>query len=191
MGLMPKPTPPLIIKGFKSEGLLLDTGYHVPLRTKDGDTHSLLAYSVDKIVTDVNSSLDREAAAAFPQVEWEAVRGVARRVDLLLGFDIMGCFPVKADRKDSLALWSSQLGTGWMIAGQPQLSCMCESCTCMVVVNMVGAEHFQPLDFSRAEHWAPTCQPAVQPATTVGSASSGRTPSASRRTRSTRSSSMG
>ncbi len=76
---------------------------------------------------------------------------MAGRVDMLLGFNTMGCFPVEADRKGSLALWSSQLGTGWMIAGQPQLSCTCKSCTCTVAVNMVSAEHFQPLDFIRAE----------------------------------------
>ncbi len=69
-------------------------------------------------------------------------------VDLLLGFDNMGCFPVEADRKGLLALWSSQLGTVCMIAGLPQQSCTCESCTCTVAV---GAEHFQPLDFIRAE----------------------------------------
>jgi hypothetical protein len=91
---------------------------------------------------DVNSSLDREAAAAFPQVDWEAVKGVAGGVDMLLGFDNLGCFPVEADRKGSLALWSSQLGTGWLIAGRPQPSCTCESCTCTVMVNTVGAEHF-------------------------------------------------
>ncbi len=72
-------------------------------------------------------------------------------MNLLLGFDNMGCFLVEADRKGSLSLWSSQLGTGWMIAGRPQQSCVCESCTCTVVTNAVGAEHFQPLDFIRAE----------------------------------------
>jgi hypothetical protein len=113
--------------------------------------HTLFAYGVDEIVTDVNSSLDREVAAAFPQVEWEDVKGIAGHVDLLLGFDNMGCFPVEGDRKGSLALWSSQLGTGWMIAGRPQQGCMCKSCTCTVVANTVGAEHFQPLDFIRAE----------------------------------------
>jgi hypothetical protein len=68
-GLMPEPAAPLIVKGFKSEGLLLDTGYHVPLKNKVGDMHTLFAYGVDDIVTDVNSSLDREGAAAFPRVE--------------------------------------------------------------------------------------------------------------------------
>jgi hypothetical protein len=66
----------MIVKGFKSAGLLLDTGYHVPLKTKDRDMHTLFASGIDEIVTDINSSLDREAAAAFPQVEWEAVKGV-------------------------------------------------------------------------------------------------------------------
>ncbi len=84
--------------------MLLETGYHVPLKTKDGDVHTLFAYSIDKIVTDVNSSLDQEAAAAFPQVEWEDIRSVAGRVDLLLGFDNIGCFPMEADQKGSLAL---------------------------------------------------------------------------------------
>ncbi len=70
---------------------------------------------------------------------------------MLLVFDNMGCFPVEADCKGLLALWSSQLGTGWMIAGRPQQSCTCESCTCTVAVKMVGVEHFKPLDFIRAE----------------------------------------
>jgi hypothetical protein len=57
----------LLVKGFKSKGQLLDTDYHIPLRTKDGDMHTLFAYSVDEIVTDVNCSLDKKAAAAFPR----------------------------------------------------------------------------------------------------------------------------
>ncbi len=149
--LMPEPAAPLIVKGFKSEEVLLEMGYHVPRRTKDGEMHTLFAYSVDDIVKDVNSSLDREAAAAFPQVEWEDVKGMAGHVDLLLGFNNMGCFLVEADRKGSLALWSSQLGTGWMIADRLQQSCTCESCTCTVVTNMVAVEHFQPLDFIKVE----------------------------------------
>jgi hypothetical protein len=68
-GLKPETAHSLVVKGFRSEGVLLETGYHVPLKTKDGDMHTLFAYGVDGIVTDVNSSLDREAAAAFPQVE--------------------------------------------------------------------------------------------------------------------------
>jgi hypothetical protein len=102
--------------------------------------HTLFAYGIDEIITDVNSRLDREAAAAFPQVEWEAVKGVAGP-----GFDNLGCYPVEADCKGSLALWSSQLGTGWMIAGRPQLSYTCESCMGMVAVNTVGAEHLPQL----------------------------------------------
>ncbi len=72
-GLIPEPAAPLIIKGFKSEGVLLETGYHVPLRTKDGDMHTLFAYGVDDIVTDVNSSLDREASRMWPGA-WLAAR---------------------------------------------------------------------------------------------------------------------
>ncbi len=68
-GLMPETADPLIIKGFRSEGVLLETGYHVPLKTKDGAMHTVFAYGVNEIVTDVNSSLDREVATAFPQVE--------------------------------------------------------------------------------------------------------------------------
>jgi hypothetical protein len=136
------------IKGFKSEELLLNTGDHLPLKTKDRHMHTLFAYGIQKIVTDVNSSLDREAAAASPR---EAVRGMAGHVNMLLGFDNMGCFPVEADRKGLLALWSSQLDTGWTIASRPQPSCSCEGCTCTVTVNTVGAEHFQPLDFIRAK----------------------------------------
>jgi hypothetical protein len=93
-GLRPVAADPLVVKGFRSEGVLLETGYHVPLKTKDGDMHTLFAYGMDEIVTEVNSSLDQEEGAAFPQVEWEDVKGVAGRVDLLLGFDNMGCFPV-------------------------------------------------------------------------------------------------
>jgi hypothetical protein len=42
-GLMPEATDPLVVKGFRSEGVLLETGYHVPLKTKDGDMHTLFA----------------------------------------------------------------------------------------------------------------------------------------------------
>ncbi len=64
---MPKPAAPLLVKGFQCEGLLLDMGYHIPL-SEDGNMRNLLAYCVDEIVTDINCSLDREAAATFPQV---------------------------------------------------------------------------------------------------------------------------
>jgi hypothetical protein len=103
-GLMPEAADPLVVKGFRSEECCWR---RVTMSTKDGDMHTLFAYGMDEIVTDVNSGLGREAAAAFPQVEWEDVKGMAGRVDLLLGFDNMGCFPVEADRKGSLALWSS------------------------------------------------------------------------------------
>jgi hypothetical protein len=44
-GLMPETADPLIVKGFWSEGVLLETGYHVPLRIKEGTMHTLFAYS--------------------------------------------------------------------------------------------------------------------------------------------------
>ncbi len=62
---MLEPAAPLLVKGFKSEGLLLDMGYHIP---QDWDMRTLLAYCVHEIVTDINCSVDREAAATFPQV---------------------------------------------------------------------------------------------------------------------------
>jgi hypothetical protein len=79
------------------------------------------------------------------------VKRVARRVDMLLSFNNFGIFPIGADRKGLLSLWSSQLVTGWMIAGQPQPSCTNESCTYTVTVNTVGAEHFQLSEFIWAE----------------------------------------
>jgi hypothetical protein len=38
-----------------------------------------------------------------------------------------------------------------MIAGMVQLGCTCEGCACTASVNVVRAEHFQPLDFIRAD----------------------------------------
>ncbi len=58
------------------------------------------------------------------------------------------------------------------------------------LIEQVIAEHFYPLDFIRARHWEWTLQPGVQHAGTERSASSGTTPSASRRIRSMRPSSM-
>jgi hypothetical protein len=46
--------------------------------------------------------LDRVAAAAFLRVCWKDVKGVASRVDMLLGFDNRGVFPMEVDCKDSL-----------------------------------------------------------------------------------------
>jgi hypothetical protein len=57
-GLQPEEAAPPRLKGFKSEEVVLDNGYHVSLRTKDGGTCILFAYGVDKIVTDINCSLD-------------------------------------------------------------------------------------------------------------------------------------
>jgi hypothetical protein len=48
-------------------------------------------------------------------------------------------------------MWNSKLVTGWMIAGQAWLSCSCENCTCVALMNGVNAELFKPLDFIRAE----------------------------------------
>jgi hypothetical protein len=62
------------VKGFQSGGVVLvvlDKGHHVPLCTKEGGIHTLFAYGVDEIVTDVSSSLDQEVVASFPQVCWE------------------------------------------------------------------------------------------------------------------------
>jgi hypothetical protein len=42
-GLMPEAADPLVVKGFRSDGVLLEMGYHVPLKTKDGDMHTLFA----------------------------------------------------------------------------------------------------------------------------------------------------
>jgi hypothetical protein len=61
-GLMCEPANPLLVKGFKSKGLLLDMGYHIPLKTKDREMRTMLAYAIDEIITDVNCSLDRDAA---------------------------------------------------------------------------------------------------------------------------------
>jgi hypothetical protein len=106
---------------------------------------------VDEIVTDVNCSLDQEAAAAFPQVKWEDLKGVACRVNILLGFANLRYFPMEEDQKDSLVLWSSQFGTRWMIARRTQPGCTCEGCESTALVDGVSSEHFQPLDFIRAE----------------------------------------
>jgi hypothetical protein len=40
-GLQPEEAAPLNMKGFRSEGVVLDKGYHIPLRTKDGGTCTL------------------------------------------------------------------------------------------------------------------------------------------------------
>jgi hypothetical protein len=80
------------------------------------------------------------------------VEGVAGKVDMLLGFDIHGIFPLEKERKGQLALWSSRLGTGWMIAGRADPECQCNKCECTVAIsNNLTASCFQPLDFIRAE----------------------------------------
>jgi hypothetical protein len=120
--LQPEEAAPLNVKGFRIKGVVLDKSYHVPLRIKDNSTCTLFSYGVDKIVTDINCGLDWEAAAAFPQVNLEDLKDAAGWVDILLGFNNFEIFPKEVARKDSLALWSFQLGTGWM--------------------NGVSAEHF-------------------------------------------------
>ncbi len=76
---------------------------------------------------------------------------MAGQVDMLLGFDNLSHFPGEMDRKESLAQWSSEQGTGCMIAGWAQPGCTCKSCACTAMVNSVGTEHFHPSEFIRAE----------------------------------------
>jgi hypothetical protein len=63
---------------------------------------------------------------------------------MLLGLNNLGIFSMVVDWKDSLALWSSQLGTGWMIAGRSQPGCECQHSECTASVNGVSVQRFQP-----------------------------------------------
>src|SRR5450830_458158 len=151
-GLRSEEAAPLQVQGFNGESTPLGRGYHVPLVTKDGELCTIFAYGVDNITTDLTSCLDREAAAAFPDVPWEDVKGVQGKVEMLMGYDNAGIFPLERERKGQLALWSSRLGTGWMIAGRADPECQCNKCECTVAIsNNLTASCFQPLDFIRAE----------------------------------------
>ncbi len=65
--MQPEPEAPLIVKGFKSEGVLLDKGYRIPMKTRGGGECTLCTCGVDEIVTDINCSLDLEAATTLLQ----------------------------------------------------------------------------------------------------------------------------
>ncbi len=105
-GLIPEPAAPLIIKGFKSEGGLSCApedqgwGHAHPVRLRRRRHHH---------GRQQQSGLGGGSSLSPGGVGGR--QGCGRAHGLLLGFDYMGCFPVEADHKGSLALWSLQLGT--------------------------------------------------------------------------------
>ncbi len=158
----------------------MDKGYHVPLQTKKGGKCTLLVYEVDK-------KLQKTSTAAWIE-RWRPPSaggvGGCQGCGRLGGHAawLPGNFPMEVDRKESLTLCSSQLATRWMSTARLHMW----SCACMATVNSVGAEHFHPIDFIQAKALGWTCQPGVPRLGTARNASSGQTPSPSRRTMSMR-----
>jgi hypothetical protein len=152
-GLRRRRAPPLEVVAFDGGATLVDTGYHVPLVLVDGGVYNVFAYGVDEIATDLRHTLkDSSVLADFPEVTWEQVEGLSGQVELLIGMDNCRVFPAERSRKNSVALWASQFGTGWMLAGTTAASCACSECKCALPARAAAAAAmFRPPDFISAE----------------------------------------
>lgn len=155
-GLRRRRAPPLEVVAFDGGATLVDTGYHVPLVLVDGGVYTVFAYGVDEIATDLRHTLkDSSVLADFPEVTWEQVEGLSGQVELLIGMDNCRVFPAERSRKNSVALWASQFGTGWMLAGTTAASCACSECKCALPTRAAAAAAmFRPPILSLRRQWA-------------------------------------
>ena len=100
-GLEKRKAPLLEVRAYNGSLMLVDSGYHVPLEKVDGGSHSIFAYGVELIATDMASSItDKSAVDHFPGITWEEVKGLTRAVDMLIGFDNHNVFPMEKARKE-------------------------------------------------------------------------------------------
>ena len=96
------------------------TAYVVPLVDVNGHIHEISAVAMPVIGECVSSFPTKEAAKAFSMKEEEFDNIDNKRIDLLLGFNSVRIVPKERDRTNSVILFSSVFGTGWVTQGVPE-----------------------------------------------------------------------
>jgi hypothetical protein len=104
-GLKLGKAPPLEVTAYNGRMMLVEAGYHMPLRTVDGEIYTIFPYGVDQIATDIMHSItDKTVVEKIPEVWWEDLQGLTGTADMLIRFDKHGMFPVEKVRRESMAL---------------------------------------------------------------------------------------
>ena len=93
--------------------------FKVPLKTNTGLIHEVLAYGIENIVQQPWQELPREYTCwKLSSNEEVKVDTVAGKVDILVGIAEVHLFPPRVQLKHSMALFSSEFGNGWFVAGK-------------------------------------------------------------------------
>ena len=91
--------------------------YEVPIKDRNGDTHIIKAYEIERICDDTDSINLSEIVKLFSRLRRRDVERPTCQVDLLIGMNYTQLHPDKIATRAGLALFKSSFGTGRILGG--------------------------------------------------------------------------
>ncbi|OBQ33301.1 MAG: hypothetical protein AN484_27275, partial [Aphanizomenon flos-aquae WA102] len=99
-----------------------NTAFKVPLVTSEGKVKEIEAHALDFITSPLEPVDMGEMIDNFPEVTRDDIEDDQGPVDMLIGMDAASLFPAKVRTEGKTALYSSEFGTNWLMAGRQQPS---------------------------------------------------------------------